>query len=102
TEAAQPQHAHSFAAARAAVPQRVVSGDARAHQRSSLYGRQILRHRGQRNGGSHHVIRVTAIEGDARDLEGHLAAEEITAPARIAIAAMTAVPADAHALAGFP
>ena len=102
TEAAEAQHRDNVAWTRAAVPQRVVSRDARAHQRRGFHGGQILRHQRQREGGSHHVIRITAVEGNAGYLERHLATKEIAAAAGIAMTTMTAMPANAHALARFP
>ncbi len=102
TETAEAKHRHHVAGPRTAVPKRVVSRDARAHQRCGFHRGQILRHQCQRHGGSKHVIGITAVEGNAGDLEGDLTAEEIAAPAGIAMTAMTAMPARAHALARFP
>ena len=48
------------------------------------------------------MICITAVEGNASDLGRHLAAEEITAATRMAMATGTAMPAHAHALARFP
>src|SRR5438876_193237 len=49
-----------------------------------------------------HVFRVTAIVGNPSREQSYLAGEEITAPAVVAIAAMSAVPADADSLSSFP
>src|SRR5437588_8552059 len=49
-----------------------------------------------------HVFRVTAIVGNSSREQSDLAGEEITAPAVVAIAAMSTVPADADSLAGGP
>jgi hypothetical protein len=49
-----------------------------------------------------HVIGVASVLRDASDSRGGLAGKEIAAAAGIAVAAMSAVPADAYALTGFP
>ena len=54
-----------------------------------------------RAGGGDHVLAVAAVVGDAGDLAAH-AGEELPAAAGVAIAAVAAVPADAHPLARLP
>src|SRR5437588_5841274 len=58
-----------------------------------------MRHGLSRRG---HVFRVTAIVGNSSREQSYLAGEEIAAPAVIAVAAMSAVPADAYSFASFP
>ncbi len=101
-ETAQAEHRDQIAGPRRAVAQGVVGGDAGAHQRCGVHRRKVVRHQRQGDGRSDHVVGITAVEGDAGDLERHLAGEEIAAATGIAIAAMAAMPADAHALARFP
>src|SRR5262249_9494439 len=86
----------------AAVAQRIERGDAGAHQRRRLDRREPIGDRGERAGGRDHVVGVTAVVADARNLERDLARDEVTAAARAAIAPVPAVPAQADPLAGFP
>ena len=102
SQTAEAEHGDQVTGPRAAVPQRVVSRDAGAHQRRGFHGRQIVRHQRQRDGRSEHVVGITAIKGDAGNLQRHLAGKEIAVATGIAMAAMSAVPADAHALARLP
>ena len=87
---------------RAAVAKTVERGDAGAHERRRIDGRKIVGHQRQRADGREHILGVAAIARDAGNLGGSLAGEEIAAAAVIAIAAESAVPADAHSLSGFP
>ena len=68
-KSAQTQHRDDIAGSRRAVAQRIVSRDARAHQRRGFHGRQIVRHQRHRDGRRHHVIRVTAVKRNAGDLQ---------------------------------
>src|SRR5205823_5774033 len=77
-EPAQAKNGDETAAARAAVAQRVEGGDAGAHQGSGVRGREAVRHQCNSDGRGEHVLGITAIEGNAGNLERHLAAEEVT------------------------
>src|SRR5262249_32790047 len=63
--------------------------------------RQLGKHPGDRAGGGDHVLGVAAVKGDARHWTRN-AGEEVSAAAGVAMPAVAAVPADAHALAGLP
>jgi len=99
---AESENSHQVTATPSAISQRVEGRDARAHQRRGIGGGQTLRHGCDRDCWRDHVFCVTAIERNACDLQRHLATEEVTIAASIAEAAMTAMPADADALACFP
>src|SRR6185436_12968835 len=77
-------------------------GDARAHQRPGLDGREAVGDRGQHAGGRDQVVGVAAVVADAGDLERHLAGHEVAAPAGLAVTAVSTVPAHAHPLADTP
>ena len=101
TESADPQHGDKIARQRAAVAERVVGRDARAHQRRGVLGREPVGDACERLRRRNHVLGIAAIVGDAGDLQ-IAAGDEIAAPARLAVAIVTAVPADADALADLP
>ncbi len=71
-------------------------------KRGRFHWVQILGHRCYPDRGSEHVICVSAVEGNARGQNLHLAAEEITTATCIAVSTMAGVPPHAHALAPFP
>ena len=83
------------------VSQRVVNRDASTKQRHCFVGWQVLGHESDRFAVRDHVLGVSTVEVDRRDLL-KLAVEEITSAARIAFEAVSAVPAYAHALARLP
>jgi hypothetical protein len=101
-ESAQAEHRHQIAGPRAAVAETVERGDAGAHQRRRLHRGQFLRHPRQRFGARDRVIGIAAVAGDAGDVGGRLAGKEVPPAAVIAIPAVSAVPAEAGALAGRP
>jgi hypothetical protein len=100
-EAPDAQHGDQVARPGVAVAEGVVGGDAGAHQRCGLHGRELLGEAGQGVGGDHHGVGVPAVVGDARDLQGG-AVDQVPAPAGLAPAAVTPEPADADPLTGFP
>ena len=63
---------------------------------------QILGHRCYPDGWSEHVIRISAVKGNASGQKLHLAAEEITTATCIAVATVPGMPPHTHALALFP
>ena len=89
------------ACARAAAAQRVERRDAGAHQRRRLLRRKTVRHPRQRPDTADEVIRVAAVGGHARD-RLVLTVDQVAAPARVAVAAVAAEPADADPLADVP
>jgi hypothetical protein len=86
---------------RARVTQRVEDGDTGAEQRGGFGGGKIVGDGGNGFGGRDHVLGISAIVGDGRDLF-------VTAKSKVAAAAgfarkiMPSMPADADALAGLP
>ena len=100
-ESADPQNGHEIARPRPAVPQGIEGGDAGAHQRSRLHRRKLVGDQGQRRRRRNHVFGVAAVVGDAGYL-AVLAGNEVAAPARIAIPAVSAIPADPDPLPDFP
>ena len=86
---------------RAAVAERVVGRDAGAEQRPRVGGVELLGD--ARGGDARHdrVLGVAAVEADAGDLR-LLAVDEEPLAARVALEAVTAVPADADAVAHLP
>src|SRR5262249_21198973 len=102
TKAADAEHSHHIAGSRAAVPQRVKGRHACTHQGRCIHRRKFLRYGCQRDSRRHHEVRVAAIKRDARCLKRHLACEESPATTRIAVTAITAMPAHTHALTGLP
>src|SRR6266508_1353695 len=99
TEAPHSQYGDRLPGPRAAVSKRVEGGDSRAHQRPRVYVRKPFRDQRQRSGGSDHVFGVAAVVRDAGNLKGDLAGNEVAATARIAAAAVSAMPADSDPLA---
>ena len=100
-EAADAEDGDEVARTGAALAQRVEGGDARAEQRRGVLRGQVVRDRGQRALRHHDVVGVAAVVGDA----GHQAvdaADHVAAPARVAVAAVAAEPADPDALAHLP
>ena len=96
-----PRTATRSPARRAALAQRVERGDAGAEQRRGVLRGQIVGDRGQRALRHDDVVGVAAVVGDA----GHQAvdaADHVAAPARVAVAAVAAEPADPDALAHLP
>ena len=61
-EAAQAEHGDDVARPGAAVPQGVERGEAGAHQRGRLDGRQVGGHQRDRAGGGDHVLAVAAVD----------------------------------------
>src|SRR5437764_8246864 len=102
TEPADAEHANKVTRSGAAVAERVERRDAGAEQRRAFDRRQIFRHMRQGLSRCGHVFRVTAIVGNSSREQSYLAGEEITAPAVVAIAAMSTVPADAYSLSSCP
>lgn len=101
TEAADALHRDGLTRARAAVAQRVERGHTGAQQRAGVDGREALGDPRDGRLRHHDVLGVAAVVADARDL-GILAVDELTAAARIALEAVPAMPAHAHAIAGLP
>src|SRR5207249_5722873 len=83
------------------VAERVVRGDAGAQERPGLGGVELLRDARHRRLLDDGVLGVASVEADAGDLRLH-AVEEEPAPAGVALEAVTAVPADAGAIALLP
>ncbi len=102
SEPADADDGDQIAGPRAAVAKTVEGGDAGAHERRRFDRRKFLGHQSQSADGREHVFGVAAIARDAGDVGGSLAGEELAAAAVVAIAAESAVPADADALSGFP
>ena len=101
TEAADALHCDQVAGACSGIAQSVVDGDSGAEQRSGFGGGQVVGHGGDGFGWEHHVFGVASIEADGGNFF-ELAEDEVAAAAGIAVEAVSAVPADAHALAFFP
>jgi len=101
TQAADALHRHQIAGRRSGVAHRVEHGDAGAEQGRGFVRREIVRHGRDRFGRDHYVLRVTTIVADAGNFF-ELAEDELASTAGVAGEAMSAVPAYAHALAGFP
>src|SRR5579863_71738 len=94
-------HRDQISAARARIPQRVVYGDASAHKRRSFVGGQIVRHQCNRFRRNDGIFRVAAVEMNPGDFL-KLAVHKVAAAAGLTLETMTAMPADAYALAGLP
>src|SRR5215831_19240020 len=100
-ETAQPMYRDQIRGNRAAVAERVEGRDAGTEQRSGIGCRQLIRHACQGARWHHDIIRVTAVDHNARDK--HVAAgDEIPAPAGFAPSAVSSEPADSDALAFGP
>src|SRR5947207_1312616 len=102
TKSADPEHSNKITTARAAVAQRIKRRDTGAHEWRAFDRRQIFRHQRQRRRGSEHILGVTAVERNPGSEQSHLAGKEIAPPARIAVSAMSSVPAHANSLTRFP
>src|SRR5882762_9089506 len=87
---------------RSAVSQCIECCDARAKQRPCVYRGKFAGNQRKRSRGGDHVVRVTSVAGQTRDLSRLAARHEITAAAGVAISAMSAVPADPNSLPHFP
>src|ERR1700739_720519 len=101
TESADSLNRDDIARSRARITQRVKYGHACAHERSRFLGRQFFWNQRQGFRRRDHVFGVTAVKIDA----GHFAIHthrEIAAAAVIANKVMSAMPADADAVALFP
>jgi hypothetical protein len=101
TEVAEPtqaEHGDDVTRACTAVSQRIEGGDTGTHQWGRVDGLQLSRHPRDRAGGRDHVLRVSAVEAEARDLTGH-AGKEVATSALVAMPAISTVPPNAHALA---
>ena len=81
------------------MPQAVVGGHAGAHQRSGVDILQIVGNQRQGVCRSNHVVGITAVETDAGDLL-ILAKHKVAPPAWSAVVAVSAMPAQPHALPG--
>src|SRR5204863_282114 len=78
-ETADAEHGDDVTRPGAAVAKRIEGGDARAHQRRRLDGRQPVRDRSQRAGGRDQVVGIAAVVADAGNLERDLAGDEVAA-----------------------
>ena len=96
-----PSTATRSPGARAALAQRVEGRDARAQQGRRVLGGQGVGDRGERRLGDDDVVGVPAVVGDAGHEAVH-AADHVAAPARVAVAAVAAEPADPDPLAHLP
>src|SRR5262249_54191855 len=77
--------------------QPVKSGDARAQQRCSILGRELVGHSRQRVGRHYYRLGVSAVEGDAR-YPPVVTGDEISATAPLTVVAGPAEPAHTHAV----
>src|ERR1051325_11142477 len=102
TESANAEHSNYIATSRTAVSQRVEGRHTSAHQRCAINCREFIRHTRQRLSRSNHVFGVTTIERNSGGEQCLGARKKLAAPAVVAIAAVTTVPANADALTGFP
>ena len=96
-----PCTATSSPARRSGMAHRVEHGNAGAEQRRGFVRRKIVGHGRNRLGRDHHVFRVAAVEADSGNFL-ELAKNEMAATAGVALEAVSAMPAHAHTLAGFP
>src|ERR1700681_2843129 len=83
------------------MAQRVEYGDSSAHEWGRLGGGQIVGHRGDGFCLRNHVFGIASIEVDGGDLF-ELAEDEVSAAARVALEAVSAVPSHADPLTRFP
>ena len=102
SESADPEYSDNLAGSRAAVPQCIECCHASTHEWGTIDGGKILRHRRKRFRWRDHIFGITAIERNAGGQQRHLASKEITAPAWIAVSAMSSMPTDANSLTRFP
>jgi hypothetical protein len=101
-EAANAKHRDDLAGSHARVPQSVERGYSRAHQRPGIHCADLIRYQCQRNCRRHHVLRVAAVTGDARDRTIYQTQIEVPAAAGIAISTVPAEPTYADAVADLP
>src|SRR5579862_5048277 len=101
TESANAQHAHEVARTCAAMAQRVKGRNAGAHQRRRHRRRQRRGNPRQHRRRSDDVLAIAAVVVDAWHLQ-FVTGEEIAATATLARSVVSAVPADAGAIAHFP
>jgi len=83
------------------MSQRIVNGDASAHERSGFFRRHIIGNCRQRFGRRDYVFGITAVKVDAGDLAGG-AHRKIAAPALVAHKIVSAMPANTNALTFVP
>src|SRR5690349_13132223 len=100
SEMAQPSDTvdrNNVSGASTGVAQRVVNRHPGAHERSSLFGQNVIRNRSQRARRRYHVLRISTIEIEPRHfaMEAH---RKITTTTLLAHEVVTAVPADTHSL----
>jgi len=93
TESAEADYRHRLAGPRATVAQGVEGRDARAHQGRRIDVRQIFRNARQRFRPGDHEIGISAVGSDAGNQTLGLARERVATTARVAIAAIAAMPA---------
>jgi len=104
TQMAQPANAlHCYHIARrcSGVAHGVEHGDAGAKQRPGLVCRQIVGHDRNRLSRDDYIFRVPAVEADPGNLF-EMAENEMAPATRVTLKTVSAVPADAHSLSGFP
>ena len=101
SETADTLDRHEIAGSRAARAQRIERRDSSTEERCGVGGRKLVGDLGQRLHRRHHVLRIAAVVADTRN--AHVAAKhEIPGAAGVAVAAVAAKPADAHALPHLP
>src|SRR5579864_4520200 len=83
------------------MSQRIVNGDASAHERSGFFRRHIIWNCRQRFGRRDYVLGITAIEVDSGDF-ARGAHREIAAPALVAHKIVSAMPTNTNALTFVP
>src|SRR5947209_2534548 len=83
------------------MPQRIVNGDASAHQGSGFFRRHIIWNRRQRFGRHDHEFGITAIEIDTGDF-ARGAHRKIAAPAFVADKIVSAMPTNTDPLTFVP
>ena len=101
SQSADAMHRDHVATARARIAERIVDGDARAHERPGFLGRQFVGNRRHRFRWCDHVFGISTVEIDAGDLTIN-AHGEISALALRANETMSAVPAHTDALTFLP
>src|SRR5262249_31093661 len=100
-EAADALDADEISGPSAAIAKRIERGYSRAHQGPSFSRVQTCGNQGQGLMPCQHVLRVSAVAGEAGD-RFVLPGDKIAASARIAHEAMSSVPADSDAIALLP
>src|SRR5262249_51681352 len=102
TKPTDPEHRNNIAPRCTTISKRVKRRHTRAHQRCAVDRRKSVRHKRQRLTRRNHVFGIAAIERNSRCEQSLCAGEKLAAPAMIAITAISAMPANADALASFP